>query len=1114
MRLEKLEIQGFKSFRDKTVLEFPDHFTAIVGPNGSGKSNIVDSICFVLGRSRGLRVNNLRELICNGGVGGKESEYAKVSIYLREGDKKRIKISREIDREGHSTYKIDNKRASRQEIIDLIGDNEYNIILQDDITRVIEMQPRERRQIIDDLCGIREYDKKKAKAIKELERVENRISETHIILGEKKGYLEQLRKERDDAVRYQKLQDELRRCNATILHKNIVSHEKRLKNINLRLEELERKKRGLTEYIENTKRDISEKNEELREINSKILKLEKEKGLAKIPEIKGELVRSHDRIESLNKNLEDIKRRIHERRERRNGLISEINSLESRLKAVNEKLEFLNSRIQEEFRRFKGMGVEEKIDESKTEIFDLRSKINVLLDSNRANEKRIEELMGEKTQIEDRIHELVEREKELGKKITEMNKKYRSELEEFERLKSKIPEINEQQIKIQKLLEGLRVEFAEKKTELETVEKSGGGLRGAVRTIMNLKEIIPGVYGPIFRLGTVLNPDYEEAMKVAAGGRMYNIVVENEDTAIKCINYLRKKRIGRATFLPLNRIKFRRMHRPPRGSIGFARDFITTNAKYKPAFDYIFGNTILVRDLKTAREIGVGKWRMVTLEGDLLTESGAMTGGYIKRVEIGFGRVDELEKELKILDRRIIELDGEKQELQLRKEKMEKKLSKLEISVASGRTDIERMRLEKSSLADKKNELKERIDEIMDDIRNTKKLIAGNEKKIRLIGREIKSREKNLELLMRKRSEIRVDQLEKLKDNYRDLEIEQKTLEERMGLLRQRINEIEEELRDLGKQKEHNERELNEVRSLHSEMKRDLAAMERENSRLMQRIETMLNERSELEKKITELGSKVGEKEYELDNINEEINKTLIKNAEIETKLSSLREEFTNFQGVEIQEISFKELESRIREIEMELEEIGSVNLRAIESYELINKEFEKTKERLETLKNERQSIFDFMERVEKRKRETFMTTFNVVKNNFEQIYKELTGGRGTLILDNPRAISESGLLINASPKGKKLINMDTMSSGEKVLTSSAFLLAIQRYKPSHFYIVDEMDASLDRENSLRLAEILRNSTAQFILISHNDEVIKKAESVIGVSISNGISQVVGVKLT
>jgi len=1114
MRLDKLEIRGFKSFRDKTVLEFPDHFTAIVGPNGSGKSNIVDSICFVLGRSRGLRVNNLRELIYNGGVGGKESEYAKVSLYLSGGGKKRTIISREIDKEGHSIYKLDNKRASRQEIIELIGDNEYNIILQDDVTKVIEMQSKERRQIIDDLCGIGEYDKKKAKAVKELEKVENRISETHIILGEKKGYLEQLRKERDDAVGYQKLQDELKRSNATILHKNIVSHEKKLENTNLKLEELEKEKSNFAEYIGDTKRDISEKNKELREINSTILKLEKEKGLAKIPEMKGELIRRQDRIEGLNENLEDIKKTVHERKERRNGVIAEINSLESKLKAVNEKLEFLNSKIQEESKRFKGLGVEEKIDEVKAKTFDLRSKINALLDSNKANEKRAEDLMGEKTQIEDRIHELVKGGKELEKRTKERNKKHKSDFEEFERLKNTIPGVNERQIKIQKVLEGLRVEFAEKKTELETVEKSGGGLRGAIQAIMNLKEIIPGVHGPIFRLGTVLNPDYEEAMKVAAGGRMYNVVVENENAAIKCINYLRKKRIGRATFLPLNKIKFRRIDKPPKGSIGFARDFITTNKIHQPAFDYIFGNTVLVRDLKTAKEIGIGKWRMVTLEGDLLTESGAITGGYTRKIEIGFSRVDELEKELKILEKRIIELDGEKQELQLKKEKMEKTFSKLEIPVASGRTDIEKIRLEKSSLVDKKNGLKERIDEIMDNTRNIKKFIAGNEKKIKLMEKEIKSKEKNLEMLMKKRSEIKVDQLEKLKDNYRDLEIEQKTLEEKIGLLRQRINEIEEELRKLGEQKGHNERELNEVKSLHSELEKDLVVMEKDNTRLMQKIEALMNKRSELEEEITDLGSKTGEREYKLDSINEEINKTLIKKATIETKLSDLREEFTVFQEVEILEKSFKELESRIQEIGMELEEIGSVNLRAIETYELINKEFEETTERLETLKNERQSIFDFMERVEKRKRETFMTTFDVVKNNFEQIYKELAKGEGTLILDNPRDISESGLLIKASPKGKKLINMDTMSSGEKVLTSSAFLLAIQRYKPSYFYIVDEMDAALDKENSLRLAEILRNSTAQFLLISHNDEVIKKAESVIGVSMSNGVSQIVGVKLT
>lgn len=1114
MRLDKLEIQGFKSFRDKTVLEFPDQFTALVGPNGSGKSNIVDSICFVLGKSRGLRVNNLRELICNGGLDNKESTHARVSLYLSDGDKKKMKVSREVDMEGRSSYEIDGKRASRQEIIELVGDNDYNIILQDDVTKVIEMQPRERRQIIDDLCGIGEYDRKKAKAMKELEKVENRISDTHIVMGEKKGYLDQLRKERDDAFRYQKLQDELSKCNASILYKNILSHEKKLESLNLRLEETEKEKSDLTGYIENTKRDILEKNNELKEINTEILKLEKERGFAKLPEMKGELMRIQDKIEALDKGMENIKKTIHNRKEKRDRLIAEMNSTESKINAANSRIESLNSKIMEKSKTIKGLDVEEKIDGLKTSIFNLRSKVNALADAMEANRRRIDSLMGGKAQLEMKISESVQREKELERMIRERNKQHESDFDEFDRLRDILPGLTLRQMKIQKILEGLRVEFAEKKTELQTVEKSSGGLKGAVRAIMTLKDIIPGIHGPIFQLGTVLNPEYEEAMKVAAGGRMYDIVVDNEDSAIKCINYLREKKIGRATFLPLNKIGFKRISKPPGGSIGFARDFITTNDIYKPAFDYVFGNTVLVRDLKSAKEVGVGKWRMVTLDGDLTTESGAMTGGYAKRIEINFSRIDELEKEMRSIEQRIIELDGERQELQLKKEEIDAKLSKLEGPVANGRTDVEKIRLERDSLVDKVNDLKSRVNETVNSIREIKECIAEDEKNIKLMEREIKPGEKSLEQLMEKRSEVKIDQLGELKDKYRDLEVEQKTLEEKRELSRQQITEIEGELRELGGQRDKTEAELREAKILHSDLEKKLEVMGKENNELMKKIEELMAERSKIEDEITDLGEKSGEGEYKRDSISEEINKTLISKATIETKLADLREEFRNFAETEILEKSLKEIESEINEIKTSLEKIGSVNLRAIETYDLLNKEFEETTKKLETLKNERQSLFDFMETVERKKRETFMNTFEVVKNNFEQVYKDLARGEGTLILDNPRDISDSGLLIKASPKGKKLISIDTMSGGEKVLTSSAFLLAIQRYKPSYFYVVDEMDAALDQENSMRLAEILRDSTAQFLLISHNDEVIKKAESVIGVSMNNGISQIVGVKLT
>jgi chromosome segregation protein len=265
---------------------------------------------------------------------------------------------------------------------------------------------------------------------------------------------------------------------------------------------------------------------------------------------------------------------------------------------------------------------------------------------------------------------------------------------------------------------------------------------------------------------------------------------------------------------------------------------------------------------------------------------------------------------------------------------------------------------------------------------------------------------------------------------------------------------------------------------------------------------------------MTEAGAARSDSERTLEKINEELNDISVKKAAIDTRLLDLRDQYAPYVAVELLEKGVKELEGRAEEIRQLLTGIGSVNLRSIETFDIVKKEYDETNEKLETLKNERQSIFDFMEKVEQKKRETFSTAFEYVKKNFEHIYKELTNGEGTLILDNPREISASGLIIKASPKGKKMVNIDAMSGGEKALTSSAFLLAIQQYKPSYFYIVDEIDAALDRANSLKLAQILRNSAAQFLLISHNDEVIKNAESVIGVSMSQGISQIVGVKLT
>jgi len=1114
MHLDKIEIHGFKSFKDKIVLEFPDKFTAIVGPNGAGKSNVVESICFVLGRNRGIRSNNMQDLICNGGLHGEPSDIAAVSMYLSDGNNKKIKISREVDREGKSIYRKDNKRTTKQEIIEVIGDNEYNIILQDDITKLIDMNPKDRRKIIDDLCGIGEYDKKKEKAIRELEKVEKRISDTQLILGEKQGYLNQLEKERDDALRYKKLQSDLEQHRGSILYTFIKRHKEKLERIGNDIQNLMKEKDGKDGSIAKIREDISKRNNELKEINSEILKLEGEKGKGGMYELKGELLRMQDKIEALNQDLSRIENEISEDNEKVKEFDKEKKEIDSKVKVIDKDIAGLSKKIEKESKKVVDVKADSKLDKFKTRIFELQSKKETILRITEHNLDEISSLEKEMRDLEANVGKLLEQEKILARRIDEKLIQNKENFDEFERLRKELPSVTEREKKIVRDIGSLRVELAEKKTEVKTLEKSSGGVMRGIGAVMKLKEVIPGIYGTVFQLGSVTNLGYETALRIAAGNRMMNIVVENEGAASKCINYLREKRIGRATFLPLNKVKVIIKSKPPKGSIGFARDFIDTKKKFRSIFEYVFRDTILIKNLEAARSIGIGKWRMVTLGGDLIELSGAMTGGYIRKIPMTFSNTEDLENEIKNLERRILELEGERQELELKRERIEDRISKLEAPVGSGRTDVEKVKLEKDSLKGKRTEFKEDIDRINEKLKNLRKEISKGDADIRKIERDIETYEAELKKIEKKTPRAGLGELEELRDKQRDLEIEKNKLLGRDQLITKQIKDIKDEAAELEKQRISTEEELKQKREDVVKLGKELDSKVKENKEIVERVEKLMNRRADLEDEIIRLGEGIGETEYQINSINENLNKIQINKAKLETKLSDMQEEFKSYAQVEILEKSIREVERQAAEIEAQLEGFEAVNMRAIEAYDKVKEEFEDVTEKLETLKDERQSIFNFMEKVETRKREVFMETFNVINENFERTYNELSGGEGTLTLNNPRKISESGLLITASPKGKRLISIDSMSGGEKVVTCSAFLLAIQQYRPAYFYVVDELDAPLDKENSLRFAEMLKKSAAQFMLITHNDYVIKHADSVIGVSMTDGLSQIVGVKLT
>ncbi|MFH1056124.1 MAG: chromosome segregation protein SMC [Candidatus Altiarchaeota archaeon] len=1113
MRLTRLELKGFKSFRDKTVLEFPDKFTGIVGPNGSGKSNITEAICFVLGKSRGLRAANLQELIFNGGIGGSPAPKAVVAITLEDDGGVKHRIMRIADRDGSSVYKLDDKRVTRQQILDLAGDNEYNIILQDDITKVLEMKPKDRRKVIDDLCGIGVYDEKRDKALRELEKVEERIGQTHIILGEKQGYMQELKKERDEALNYTKVRDELRASKATLLYKDINSMERREEKIDEETEKLKKSREDNLVKIADTKSDIQKRTLRLKEISSGIIRLEEEKRGTRIAETKGEILRFEDRMKLQTEKLEGI---LSEERDNSMGLdvISrQEKEMTAGLSGFETKHHDMMREIESESKRGVDITLENEVDEVKNKIYEARSTIRALKEVNAKKTLEKTTLEKERDEFESRIKGFSGEEQNRIKDVEKLALEYEKSVSDVRQYESEHNRMDKEVSDAQQRLEEERILLSKKQSEIQTIMRTSGGLQQAVKATLGLKKVIPGIHGPVMQLGEVADSRYNTALQVAAGGRMQHVVVESVNDAAKCIEYLRQKKIGRCTFLPLDKINYKAEGKPPKEAIGFARDFIKYSKKFSKVFEYVFGDTIIVKDIEVAKSIGVGEWRMVTLDGDLLELSGAMTGGHMpERFEITFSNVDELEKEMANVEGRVQKLAVEYDEQVKARGKLESTLATLRERLKRNKDALDATSLEKNIATERRTGMRDRLNRVVESLSSLEKEIQDNAVEATKLEKNVGADEKKLKDLAERRQGGKTPKIESLKDSLREVEVEKTKLEEKLAYMRQQAATYKARMRELAPVKDSLGSEIKTLQDNIRKLKIGLEDLEKAHQSVDGEIQKLADERTNVEENITELSTRIGEIEHGMEASNQEMNEFIIEKAKISTRLEDLRREYAKYEGVQLIEKSVKDLTDAAEKLEQQLTSFGSVNMRAIETFEVIKKEFEEITNKLETLKKERQSIFDFMDKIEGKKRETFMEAFEKVKAHFERIYTQLADGKGTLTLDNPMNISESGLMITASPGGKRLMSLDAMSGGEKVLTSTAFLLGIQQYKPAYFYVVDELDAALDKKNSVKLAEMLAKSSSQFLMVTHNNNMLKYMDSAIGVSMVQGVSQIVGVR--
>ena len=889
--IKKLRLYGFKSFAKLTEIEFENGFNCIIGPNGSGKSNFSDGISFVLGRlsAKSMRAEKSSNLIYNGGKSKEPAKQAEVTIVFDNSKnefpvrEKEVKITRIVKQNGSSIYKLNENHVTRQQILELLNTTKidpdgHNIVLQGDIVKFTEMHPEDRRQIIEEVSGISIYEDKKHKALLELDKVESRLKEAEIILTERGAYLRELKKDKDQALKYRDLQKLIKENKATYLNVQIQQKQKSIHEIENNINKEVNKRDKVQEEINKLKKEIELKREELKQINEEILS-------------KGE----REQID-LKKNIDNIKTELVKNTSRLELIQNEINKLRNRKEQLKVNLDNLSK-----------------------QLIDL--------------ERQKKELEKNKSNLE----------KEKSKSKQEDNREVRM------------------------------VDYVIHKV---------------------IEQNFPGVYGTIETLGKI-DTKYEIALEIAAGQKLYAVVVENDYVAEECINYLRRNRIGTAIFLPLNKIKQRDIPNELKhllkmqGSHGLALDLVKFDSRFKNAFSHVFGNTVITDNVEVSRRLGVGRLRMVTLDGDLIETSGAIIGGFRKKSNLNLSEVIKLETDLKTLI-------------------------------------------------------------------NQQKLF-------------LQEKERTLAILKEQDKEI---------------------------------NEFENEIKFLKENVKHNQSLLNEKEKLgkkfYEEFK-DLGVKRDKVNNLIQNHEITL---VRIEENIRTI-------EQGINNVN-------LDRAKFVAEKEGLEKEFEEFKNEKIKQTKdLQKLLDEIQQAEKELILLGNVNLRALEIYEQIEKEFNELIEKKEKLKVEKQDVMNMMHEIETKKKDLFMQTLNEIDNNFRRIFVNLSSkGQAYFELEDPENVFTGGLDIRVKITGNKYLDIKSLSGGEKALTALAFIFAIQEYQPASFYLFDEVDAALDKTNSEKLSKLIYeySKNAQYIIISHNDSLITEAERIYGVSMQDGVSKVISLK--
>lgn len=1179
MYLKQLETVGFKSFAERIQIDFVPGITAIVGPNGSGKSNVTDAIRWVLGEQsvRSLRGSKMEDVIFQGSDSRNPLNVAEVTLLLDNSnytlplDYEEVSVTRRIYRSGASEFYINKQACRLKDIIDLfmdsgLGREAFSIISQGQVSEILSSKAEERRTIFEDAAGVLKYKQRKQTAEYKLAETEENLHRINDIIYELEQQIEPLKEQANTAKKYLEQKEILKKHEISLLIAEIEQYHEKWQTLLQSIEQSKHEEIQLKTTIQQSEANLEKKRKYVQDLDETIAKLQENllDHTKELEQLEGKKQVLHERSKHFAKNKQMLEAQINQTTEK----IAQLKQTYTEEKQTLDQLLQKKQTKEQKINNLRHQLTTEQ-DDLATQIEELKSEYIEKLSEQAAkrNEKKSLEEQKQKLSVQEneqfekfeqlkhkrqtfinQKNEIQAKKDEQLKLVTNYEEKLRQYKENLHHLQAKK---DDDQRKLYKMYETL-AKLKSRQEMLIEMKTDYQGFYQGVKAVLQASEKgqLANVFGAVLQLIDVPET-FLTAIEMVLGGKAQHIVVQHKKDAQKAIHWLKRHNKGRATFLPIESVqprfipqKILHQIKHEQGFIDIAAQLVTTDAKYQPVINHLMGHVVVADNLEVASRMAQlmkYRFRVVTLKGDIVHPGGSISGGTAyRRNQSLFTREKDLQdvsQQVKTYEKQIQSLEEQLNKQQAHIDKQQATIAQTETILKRENeqlrhleTNIREINMELTTL----NETIQNYEQEKDRFKKDKQTFVTREHQLtetlNNIGRQLDEIETSIDALTKKDTTLKENEAQ-LQETLHQYQISFAELEERSKHQREKTEEIKQQLQDLQKQHEASESNLQQLLDETYE-KRNVAELTESMQTKQQLIDQMtkdMQHKRTLRLKYTQLiedeEREIREEHKKHEKLLQHIQETEVKanriDVQLENKLSHLQSQYAiTYEKAKQTYEKSKDIEATkiaVEKVKQAIDELGTVNLGAIDEYKRISERYTFLTEQKADLVEAKESLLDIIAEMDDEMKNRFSTTFKQIKEEFAVVFKELfNGGRAELKLTDPKDLLHTGIDIVAQPPGKKLQHLGLLSGGERALTAIALLFAILRVRPVPFCVLDEVEAALDEANVVRFANYLKmhSENIQFIVITHQKGTMEEADVLYGITMQeSGVSRIVSVLL-